>query len=383
MRSVRTVVMALCVVVWLAARAEAQPVLGPFSWQFQPYCNVVTMTATLRGNVFALDGVDDQCGAATHAAVNGIAFPNPDGSVGLGLVIVMTPGAATLHVDVTVSLATGSGTWRDSRGDSGTFALGQRTGGTPRSVLTEEIALTAFQGVPEFQARKSFGTPAAPQPVTPGLSLGAFSGNGWDGGRFGLGAYLSFSSAEAWTPTAHGAGVSLFTVPNGSIVPLRRMTVTQDGRVGIGTPLPTDVLHVDGEVRVNSCVRNSGGGAIAGACFSDARLKHSVRPLVPALDRVSRLRPVAFSWRAAEFPTQGFGSQREIGLVAQEVEAVFPALVATSPEGWKTVDYSALPILAVQAIKELKAKNDAMEQQLAAIGIALSELAAAVKNDRR
>jgi hypothetical protein len=95
--------------------------------------------------------------------------------------------------------------------------------------------------------------------------------------------------------------------------------------------------------------------------------------LVPALDRVSRLRPVAFSWRAAEFPTHGFGSQREIGLVAQEVEAVFPALVATSPEGWKTVDYSALPILAVQAIKELKEKNDALEQRLAGLEARLAE----------
>jgi predicted methyltransferase len=104
---------------------------------------------------------------------------------------------------------------------------------------------------------------------------------------------------------------------------------------------------------------------------------------VPALDRVSRLRPVSFSWRAAEFPTQGFGNQREIGLVAQEVEAVFPALVATSPEGWKTVDYSALPILAVQAIKELTEKNDALEQEVAAIRIALTELTAAAKNDRR
>lgn len=383
MGSVRTVVMAICGVVWLAGGAEAQPVLGPLSWQFQPYCNVVTVTATLRGHVFALDGFDDQCGAATRAAVSGIAFPNPDGSFGLGLVIVITPGATPLHVDATVTLPTGSGTWRDSRGESGAFALDQNTGGQPRVVLTSRITTTAFQGVPEFQMRKSFGTPAAPLPVVSGLTLGSVAGSGWDGDDYAYGGFLLFSAAENWTATAHGASLSLSTVPIGSSIALRRMTVTEDGRVGIGTPIPTETLHVDGDARVNACVRNSGGGAIAGACPSDARLKRAITVLAPSLDRVARLRPVEFSWRANEFPEQALGDQREMGLIAQEVEEVLPALVSSRTDGWKTVDYSALPILAVQAIKELKEKNDALEQEVAAIRIALTELAAVVKNDRR
>ncbi len=114
------------------ALASAQS-LGAFRWQFQPYCNVVTLIVSQVGGVFALDGFDDQCGAGQRASVAGTAALNPDGSVGMGLAIVTAPGAAPLHVAVALSLATVSGTWRDSTGASGALVFDPAsTGGAPR-----------------------------------------------------------------------------------------------------------------------------------------------------------------------------------------------------------------------------------------------------------
>lgn len=116
-----------------ASSAQAQ-VIGTFRWQTEPFCNVVTLTVTQTGGVFTLDGFDDQCGAATRAAASGTAVPNPDGSIALGLTIVSAPEASPLHLTVPVNLATLSGTWRDSAGQSGPFRFtpGPGSGGARR-----------------------------------------------------------------------------------------------------------------------------------------------------------------------------------------------------------------------------------------------------------
>lgn len=128
----RLVSVALIVSVALVATAESQP-LGSFSWQLQPYCNVVTFNITQVNATFRLEGFDDQCGAATRASVVGTAFLNPNGTIGLGFNIVATPGGAPVHVDATVSAPGFSGLWLDSVGGAGTFTFGPGgLGGAPR-----------------------------------------------------------------------------------------------------------------------------------------------------------------------------------------------------------------------------------------------------------
>ena len=119
-----------------ASVAWAQP-LGTFRWQLQPYCNVVAVGVTQVGGVYRLEGTDDQCGGGRDlASVQGLAFPNPDGTIGFGMTVVTAPGGAPVHVDAEISVATVSGTWRDSAGGTGTFAFtpGSASGGNPRPV---------------------------------------------------------------------------------------------------------------------------------------------------------------------------------------------------------------------------------------------------------
>ena len=121
-RALHPVAAALLAIPLVAAPASAQFV-GTFSWQAQPYCNVITVSVTQLEATYRLEGVDDQCGGAVRASVIGTAFANPDGTIGLGFNVVATPGGAPLHLDATISLPSGSGTWRDSAGNAGSFLL--------------------------------------------------------------------------------------------------------------------------------------------------------------------------------------------------------------------------------------------------------------------
>jgi hypothetical protein len=119
----------------VAGGAAAQPI-GTFSWQLQPFCNVVTVNVTQNGGVYTLDGFDNQCSAAQRAPLVGLATPNPDGTIGLGLNIVTVPGGLAVHVDARLTLATLSGSWSDSAGNSGTFVFNGQGGVSPRPAPT-------------------------------------------------------------------------------------------------------------------------------------------------------------------------------------------------------------------------------------------------------
>ncbi len=146
---------------------------------------------------------------------------------------------------------------------------------------------------------------------------------------------------------------------------------TADTLVGIATTAPLDRLHVAGNIRVGTgttgCVRDADATVIAGTCSSDARLKRNITPFANLLNKLTQLQPVTFHWRSEEFKERHFGTTLSFGLIAQEVEKVLPELVTEDEQGYKAVNYSKLPLLTLQAIKELKAENDALRKENAAI----------------
>ena len=128
--------------------------------------------------------------------------------------------------------------------------------------------------------------------------------------------------------------------------------------------------------RSNMQLFSSGNLTIAGSLSqsSDARHKTDVQTFGNALDAVRRFRGVTFNWK----PELNKGSDTQIGFIAQEVEAVLPALVSTDKEGYKSVAYAnAVPVL-VEAVKEQQKQIDEQQKQIAEQRLLIESLRKAV-----
>lgn len=106
------------------------------------------------------------------------------------------------------------------------------------------------------------------------------------------------------------------------------------------------------------------GAGLIGTCSSDLRLKTGITPFASVLSKVVQLQPVHYRWRSQEFPEYHFGNAVNSGLIAQEVEKVFPEMVSVDERGYKMVNYSELPYLLLGAVRELKTENDAKDEQI-------------------
>lgn len=119
------------------------------------------------------------------------------------------------------------------------------------------------------------------------------------------------------------------------------------GNVGVGVTNPTVKFQVAGDATISGKFNSNGIQE-----SSDIRFKRNVTPLANALNNVMKLEGVSYNWKQDEFPDRNFGSQTEIGVIAQEVEKIYPELVATDSEGFKSVQYSHLVPVLIEAIKE-------------------------------
>ena len=114
---------------------------------------------------------------------------------------------------------------------------------------------------------------------------------------------------------------------------------------------------------------SNGNGALLTAAgvwtnASDRRIKEDIQPLGYALDTVMRLKPVAYKMKDTHLP--------QIGFIAQDVETVLPEVVVRptnmdDPTQHYTMSYGNMVAVAVKAIQELKAENDNLRQQVAAL----------------
>jgi hypothetical protein len=103
-------------------------------------------------------------------------------------------------------------------------------------------------------------------------------------------------------------------------------------------------------------ILNGAGLTVGGnlTSTSDRRLKQNIRPLEDTLDRYNALEPVRFEMKAEP-------GVEQIGLIAQDVEELFPEVVVTDRKGLKSVDYGRLSVAALGAIKVLTARIEALE----------------------
>jgi len=139
------------------------------------------------------------------------------------------------------------------------------------------------------------------------------------------------------------------------------------GRIGYDNSINSMILYTGGQERAN--VNSSGlqvTGDVEATDFnstSDARLKQNITPIISALDKTLSMEGVYYNLIGSD--------KKEIGVIAQNIEAIVPEVVHTNNNDIKSVSYSRLSALLIEAIKEqnktistLSKKIDELEKSI-------------------
>ena len=245
-----------------------------------------------------------------------------------------------------------------------------------------DLQIGDFQGRNRYLALKVQGGNA----YRAGVRLWAYQEN--------FGYSLEFDERVA---TGNGLHIRTHSITGEEV---SRVFVGLNSNVGIGTTTPEQKLTVNGELRFTggTTISSAGrmhifgdeilfllnrGGVVVGKHWggngnlhvdgtftqvSDARLKQRIQQLESTLDRLTGIRGVSYLPRQVGRRADRSEERPAIGVLAQEVEAVFPQLVSTpAGDGYKAVDYNGLTAVLLEAVKELKTTLDALQARVAAL----------------
>ncbi len=105
----------------LALLASAEPAsaqtIGTFRWQLAPFGSVLNLTVVQQGGIYLLNGFEAQCGGNLSLPVSGVAVPQADGRIFLGVTSINVDGRG-LHTRALINLSDFNGFWSDNAGNS-------------------------------------------------------------------------------------------------------------------------------------------------------------------------------------------------------------------------------------------------------------------------
>ena len=104
-----------------------------------------------------------------------------------------------------------------------------------------------------------------------------------------------------------------------------------------------------------------------GTSSSDRRLKKDITTITGAVDTIKKLIGRSFTWKEADV--------KAFGVIAQEIEPILPEVISTqtviegqeNEDPYKMMNYGALSGHFIEAIKELAAKIEALETEVATL----------------
>jgi hypothetical protein len=158
------------------------------------------------------------------------------------------------------------------------------------------------------------------------------------------------------------AGFPYRVAPNGIVT----LTVTTSGSQITSLGVGTAPSGITGEIRATN--------EITAYYSSDIRLKENIRLIADPITIVNQIRGVYYDWTDEHIKARGgedgyFVRKHDIGVIAQEVEAVLPEIVAERDDGTKVVKYEKLVALLIEAVKDQQRQINQISQALQNLAI--------------
>jgi cytoskeletal protein CcmA (bactofilin family) len=346
----------------LYAGMKRQATTGEFIF-FKDSANQISQTSVPQVAVNFNSGLVDSRGSATLAATGSPAFSSIAGSNGLSLQLANTAGttpsqyvvgscAPGANFTVAVNFqATALPAGTASNTDSVIFAMGSG------STLTCQLNYSNLSGYAGFVVNATVagqGMGSSTPRFTP-LTTGV-----WHQAvvvynvATGVTVYLDGTIVSSTSGTMTSAAPTFFTIGG----------VAYTGSAYSFQAVPSAMAsafngYVDDFRIFNYAIANLAAltsedtYAVVMAdsfnCASDSRLKKNIVNLDGALDKIDLIRGVYHDWIDE---SQG---GRQIGVIAQEIQAVYPELVMEGGNGFLSVNYPKLTAVLLQSVKELKA----------------------------
>jgi hypothetical protein len=248
-----------------------------------------------------------------------------------------------------------------SQGPTGTAGAQGVIGPQGAQGVTGTQGQTGFQGATGAQgptgpqgAQGSTGSPGSQGPTgTPG----AQGPQGFQGatGPQGAQGTNGFNGTQGATGPQGATGAGGAQGPTGPQGLSSGASLTLSGGLGVGTP-----AGATGEIRATA--------DITAYYSSDKKFKENIKDIPNALGIVNEIGGKLFDWTQEYIDDHGgvdeyFMRKEDFGVIAQDVQRVFPIAVRTRQNGTLAVDYEKLCALAFAAIKELKSEVDELKKK--------------------
>ncbi|MGL4631411.1 MAG: hypothetical protein ACRCVT_09410 [Leadbetterella sp.] len=121
----------------------------------------------------------------------------------------------------------------------------------PNSILksnseSEDLVISKFGLVPIVIGRRAEGTQIAPLAVENNSNLLFLGGRGYNGSSFTsfASSSIEFKASQNWDLANNGSFIQFSTTANGSNSRINRLTISNNGFVGVGTAFPNSMLHL-------------------------------------------------------------------------------------------------------------------------------------------
>ena len=112
---------------------------------------------------------------------------------------------------------------------------------------------------------------------------------------------------------------------------------------------------------VSGSVLRSSGDVIA-LYTSDKKLKNNIEYILDPVSKVKQLNGIEFEWNDSQslYPV----GTKDVGIIAQDLQKVYPELVSTSSNGYLGVKHDRLVALLIEAVKEQSSEIDNLNQRI-------------------